>query len=82
MKKVTLLNSMHYCLDGGVHYRFEFVCHVHQATERYLAAGKKDEGFASPTQDYKTLSGALHSLVKRCNISGLSTQPEEPDLFE
>lgn len=62
--------------------RFEFVCHIHQATERYLAAGKKDEGFASPTQDYKTLNGALHSLVKRYNISGLNTQPEEPDLFE
>ena len=61
--------------------RFEFVCHIHQATERYLAAGKKDEGFALPTQDYKTLDGALYNLVKRCNISGLMTQPEEPGLF-
>jgi len=61
--------------------RFEFVCHIHQATERYLAAGKKDEGFALPTQDYKTLNGALYNLVKRCNITGLMTQPEEPDLF-
>lgn len=61
--------------------RFEFVCHIHQATERYLAAGKKDEGFALPTQDYKTLDGALYNLVKRCNISGLMTQPEELDFF-
>jgi hypothetical protein len=62
--------------------RFSFECHIHLATERYLAVGKKDEGFASPTQDYKTLNGALYCLIKRCNISGLSTQPEESDLFE
>jgi len=24
MKKVTLLNSMHYCLDGGVHCKDDF----------------------------------------------------------
>ncbi len=62
--------------------RFEFVCHIHRATERYLAAGKKDEGFAERSGEYKTLNGALHCLVKRCNISGLNTQAEEADLFE
>ena len=62
--------------------RFEFKCHVHQATERYLAAGKKGEGYAEPSKEYKTLNGALHCLVKRCNIAGLETQPDEPDLFD
>lgn len=62
--------------------RFEFECHVHQATERYIAAGMKVESYAAPTQKYRTLNGALHSLVERCNISGLKTQPEERDLFE
>lgn len=62
--------------------RFEFVCHVHQATERYLAAGKKDEGFAVPSGDYTTVGGALHCLAARCNISGLNTQADERDLFE
>jgi hypothetical protein len=62
--------------------RFEFKCHVHQATERYLAAGKKDEGYAEPSGEYKTLNGALHCLVKRCNIAGLNTEPDEPDLFD
>lgn len=62
--------------------RFEFVCHVHQATERYLAAGKKDEGFAVQSSDYTTISGALHCLMRRCVIAGLSTQADERDLFE
>lgn len=62
--------------------RFEFQCHIHRATERYIAAGKKDEGFAEPTSEYKTLSGALDTLVKICNVTGLSTTPEERDLFE
>jgi len=28
------------------HDKFEPVCHIHQATERYLAVGKKSEGYA------------------------------------
>ena len=62
--------------------RFEFVCHVHRATERYLAAGKKDEGFAIPSSDYTTVGGALHCLVTYCKISGLNTRADERDLFE
>lgn len=62
--------------------RFEFQCHIHKATERYIVAGKKDEGFAEPTTEYKTLNGALHTLVKICNIAGLNTSSEERDLFE
>jgi len=62
--------------------RFEFEPHIHQATERYLAAGKKDEGYAEVTKEYKTINGALHCLVKKCNIAGLTTQADEPDLFD
>lgn len=62
--------------------RFEFERHIHQATERYLAAGKKDEGYAEVTKEYKTINGALHCLIKRCNIAGLPTQADEPDLFD
>lgn len=62
--------------------RFEFEHHIHQATERYLAAGKKDEGYAEVTKEYKTINGALHCLVKRCNITGLTTQADVPDLFD
>jgi hypothetical protein len=62
--------------------RFDPTCHIHMATERYIAAGKKDEGYAEPTSEYKTSKGALHNLVKICNITGLKTTPDERDLFE
>ena len=62
--------------------RFEPACHIHQATERYLAVGQKVEGYASLTTAYRTLEGALHHIVQRCNITGLKTEPDEPDLFE
>lgn len=57
-------------------------CHVHEATERYIASGKKSEGYAQATTIYRSLGGALHHLVQRANIGGLSTQPDEPDLFD
>ena len=62
--------------------RFEFTCHIHQATERYLAAGKKDEGYAQTTKEYRTLEGALHHVVQQCKITGLKTVADELDLFE
>jgi len=64
--------------------QFDFTAqpHVHQATERYIVAGKRAETFAEPTKQYATLTGALHELVRLTNISGLQTQPDEPDLFD
>lgn len=55
--------------------------HIHRATERYIVAGKKAESFAKPTENYTTLAGALHELVRLANIVGLETKPDEPDLF-
>lgn len=57
------------------------VCHIHRTTERYLAAGIKDEGFAESSQRYRTLEGALHCIATDCFVSGLETTPDEPDLF-
>lgn len=62
--------------------RFESVCHIHHATERYLAVGKKSEGYAQQTREYRTLDGALHHIVRLCNITGLKTEQDEPDLFK
>ena len=59
-------------------------CHIHRATERYIKANKKPEGFAEATDRYKTVNGALHCLVEDCNISGIKTERDEieqPKLF-
>lgn len=64
--------------------RIEYQCHVHVVTERYIQANRKGEGFAETTHAYCTLAGALHELVRRANIQGLSTEadgPQTPDLF-
>jgi hypothetical protein len=61
--------------------QFERRRHVHRATERYLAAGRKVESFAEVTDAYHTLEGALHHLLQLTSISGLNTTPDETDLF-
>jgi len=58
-------------------------CHVHQATERYIVAGKSAESFAEPVKVYNSLAGALGHLVELANISGMIHQfglfdPSEP----
>ena len=60
-------------------------CHIHQATERYIKANKKAEGYAEVSTKYRSLDGALHLLVKDLNVSGISTRPDNPSqttLFE
>ena len=64
--------------------RIGYNCHIHIATERYIKANKKPEGFAEVTNRYNSISGALHCLVKDCNISGIKTSPDntlQPKLF-
>lgn len=58
-----------------------FECHIHRATEKYIKANRRPEGFAEATNRYQSLSGALHCLVSDCNISGISTAQDEPYLF-
>lgn len=65
--------------------RIEHQCHVHVATERYIQANRKSEGYAQETQVYQTLVGALDHLVRQAHIQGLKTAPDEaqlPGLFE
>lgn len=50
-----------------------YVCHVHIATERYIKANRKPEGFAVVTNSYNSVNGAMHCLVKDCNITGITT---------
>lgn len=53
--------------------RFEPQCHIHTTTARYLAYGRKNEGFAEPTSAYQEVQGALKHIIERCNISGFTT---------
>lgn len=62
--------------------RIEFENHIHQATERYIRANRKPDGFAERSDKYKTLMGALSCLLDDCNIVGISVSPEETLLFE
>lgn len=52
--------------------------HIHRATQRYMEAGRKSEHFATPTDRYTTVDGALHALLTDCNIEGLG-RPESPN---
>lgn len=61
-----------------------FKCHIHFASEKYIKANRKPEGYAEATTRYKTVDGALHCLITDCKISGLNTQPDDTQisLFE
>ena len=68
-------------LEGN---HFEFNCHIHKATERYIAANKKPETFAEMTDRYRTLDGALNCLLNDCRVTGVVVEPENRtgDLFD
>lgn len=62
-------------------------CHIHRATERYMAAGDKGDKYAETTNRYSTMDEALACLLEDCSISGLSIDlpaaenPNQIDLF-
>lgn len=62
--------------------RADHVCHIHLLTERYIAAGRKPEHYAEPTDRFLSLNGALRCLLLDWNITGL-TPPEndQPSLI-
>ena len=60
--------------------KISFACHVHRATERYIQANLKPESFATESADYQTCNGALHALVTECNINGIETNADHPEL--
>ena len=56
-----------------------FKCHIHKATEKYIQANRKPEGYAEETDRYHTLDGALHCLVVDFNIKGIQTNSDIPN---
>lgn len=55
-----------------------WTCHIHMATEKYIKANRKAEGYAEATDRYCTLEGALHCLVHDCTVKGITTTPDNP----
>lgn len=65
--------------------RLGYTCHIHIASEKYIKANRKAEGFAEATKRYNTVEGALHCLVTDCRISGIQTSSDnssQTKLFE
>jgi hypothetical protein len=52
-------------------------CHIHKATEKYIKANRKAEGFAEVSNRYSTVEGALHCLITDCRITGIQTTPDD-----
>ena len=62
---------------GDISYR----SHIHRASERAIAAGRKPEFEAQETNRFDTLEGALYCLIEDFNLAGLRAQPDMPKLF-
>ena len=77
----TALTLCRYNGGAHAHHEIQYRCHIHVATSQAILRGQKPESHADETDRYETLEGALHCLVSDCAISGLSTMPDEPDLF-
>lgn len=57
-------------MEGNSFYDF----HMHCATERYQAAGPREDAYAQPTDRYSNLDGAVECLLADCGFE----RPAEP----
>ena len=64
-------------IHGDISYR----PHIHRASEKAIAAGRKPDSEAEETERYTTLDGALICLVEDFHLSGIDTQEDNPRLF-
>lgn len=58
------------------------VCHIHRATERYIKANKKPDGFAYQAEKYVTLKEAFHCLINDCCIEGFASGEVNMNQFD
>jgi hypothetical protein len=65
--------------NGPSHIRgeIEFLPHIHRATARAIAAGKKPESEAEETDRFTTLEGAVRCLLEDFNVQ--EATPPAPD---
>jgi len=63
------------------HGAISYHAHIHRATERAMATGRKPESVAEATDRFETLDGAMACLVEDFNLTGIRAQPDRPRLF-
>ena len=55
--------------------------HIHRASERAMAEGRKAEYYAAETDRFAFLDGALVCLMEDFNVTGVDVQHDEPRLL-
>ena len=56
------------------HQDISYRPHIHRASEKAIAAGKKPESQAEETDRFETLEGALACLMEDFNLTGLTSK--------
>jgi hypothetical protein len=61
-------------------------CHVHMATEKYIMANRKEDGWAYESADYRDLDSAVSHFAKVANITPVpyitKPLPETLEMFD
>lgn len=66
--------------SGHEHGDILYRPHIHRATEKAIASGRKPEREAEETDRYQTLDGALACLLEDFSIAGLRAEHDHPRL--
>ena len=59
------------------HHDISYRPHIHRASERAIAAGKKPESETEETDRFETLGGALACLIADFNLTGLDVPNDD-----
>ena len=62
---------------GDIAYR----PHIHRASEKAIAVGRKPESDAEETERFETLAGALACLINDFNVTGIGVQHDNEPRF-
>ena len=77
----TPLTLARYNGPSHVHGEIRYRAHIHGATASAIAAGRKPESYATPTDRYATLEGALACLLQDFHVNGVTAEHDEPRLI-
>lgn len=77
----TPLTLARYNGPSHIHDEIRFRSHIHRATADAIAAGRRPESHATPTDQYTTLEGAMACLLEDFHVAGLIAKHDEPRLI-